>query len=160
MFQCSSGLVLVLYSGTPVVSVSVVCVPALQCSSGPVQVLYSSGLAVLCSSDLVLVLYSICLALWYSSCRCFSSPVLALCSSGLMLQYSSARPALPWRALSCFWRALIFHPIFHPMSSWCFVKLFIINELSKLPLRLGASESTQKQPCFCKLLIVSCSKRR
>ncbi len=31
--------------------------------------------------------------------------------------------------------------------------------LSKLSLRLGASESTQRQPCFCKLLTISGSRK-
>ena len=38
--------------------------------------------------------------------------------------------------------------IFHPTASLCFYNILIINVLSKLPLRLGALESTQSQSIF------------
>ena len=44
---------------------------------------------------------------------------------------------------------------FHPIASRYFHKLLTINKLPQLTLRLGASKSTQRQPCFCKLLIIS-----
>lgn len=48
---------------------------------------------------------------------------------------------------------------FHPIASRHFHKLLTINKLPQLTLRLGASKSTQRQPCFCKLLIISGSRK-
>ena len=48
---------------------------------------------------------------------------------------------------------------FHPIASRYFHKLLTINKLPQLTLRLDASKSTQRQPCFCKLLIISGSKK-
>lgn len=48
---------------------------------------------------------------------------------------------------------------FHPIASRYFHKLLTINKLPQLTLRLGASKSTQRQPCFCKLLIISSSRK-
>ena len=49
-------------------------------------------------------------------------------------------------------------PETHPMSSQIFCKSLIINKLPKHILRLGMSESTQRQPHFCNLLIIRHSK--
>lgn len=48
---------------------------------------------------------------------------------------------------------------FHPIASRYFHKLLTINKLPQLTLRLGASKNTQRQPCFCKLLIISGSRK-
>ena len=49
-------------------------------------------------------------------------------------------------------------PETHPTSSQIFCKSLIINKLPKHTLRLGTSESTQRQSHFCNLLIIKRSK--
>ena len=45
-------------------------------------------------------------------------------------------------------------PETHPMYIQTFHKSLIVNKLPKHTLRLGTSESTQRQPRFCNLLII------
>ena len=51
-------------------------------------------------------------------------------------------------------------PETHPMSIQTFHKSLIVNKLPKHTLRLGTSESTQRQPRFCNLLIIKRPKQR